>query len=39
MVSDEFPAVGRVLLISNIYTLLLKLGFDKTIITIEANVK
>jgi len=37
MVSDEFPAIGRVLLISNIYTLLLKLGFDKTIVAIEAN--
>ncbi|HGJ66827.1 TPA: hypothetical protein ENS27_15805 [bacterium] len=39
MVSDEFPAVGRVLLISNIYALLLKLGIDKMIVTMESNGK
>lgn len=39
MVSDEFPAVGRILLISNIYTLLLRLGLDKTIVNMESDGK
>ncbi len=39
MVSDEFPAIGRVLLISNIYTLLLRLGLDKTIVNMESDGK
>jgi len=39
MVSDEFPAIGLVLLISNIYTLLLRLGLDKTIANMESDGK
>lgn len=38
MISDDFPAVGRVLLISNIYTLLLRLELDKMIVNIESNI-
>lgn len=37
MVSDDFPAVGRVLLISNIYTLLLRLELDKMIVNMQSN--
>jgi len=37
MVSDDFPAPGRVLLISNIYTLILRMEIDKTIIAIKSS--
>jgi hypothetical protein len=39
MISDELPAAGRVLLLSNIYTLLLRLELDKTILAMGSDGK
>ena len=36
-VSDEIPAVGRALLLSTMYTLLLRLQIDKTVIAMQSN--
>ncbi|MDQ1316490.1 MAG: hypothetical protein QG588_137 [Candidatus Poribacteria bacterium] len=37
MVSDEFPAPGRALLLATIYTMLLRLQIDKTIVAMQSN--
>jgi hypothetical protein len=37
LISDEIPPVGRAFLLSNIYTLLMKLNIDKIILSINTN--
>ena len=37
MISDEFPAPGRALLLATIYTLLLRLQVDKAIVVMQSN--